>query len=77
MFCGQSAENFGYFVLICCEADKKQEILKQICKDLFVWTELLIIGSDNIFNIEFNWALAIKIVHNLPTKNRNRLKFWI
>ncbi len=34
---------------------KKQEILKQSCKDLFIWTKLpiiwLIIRSDNIFNM--------------------------
>ncbi len=48
------------------QIDKKQEILKQSCKDLFIWTELpivwLIIGSDNIFNIDVNGALAIHIL---------------
>ncbi len=32
--------NFGYFVMIWWQTDKKQEILKQSCKDLFIWTEL-------------------------------------
>ncbi len=45
--------DFGYFVLIWWQTDKKQEILKQSCKDLFIWSKLpivwLIIGSDNIF----------------------------
>ena len=53
--------DFCYFVLIWCKLLKK--ILKQSCKDLCIWTELpivwLIIGSDNIFNIEVNEALAI------------------
>ena len=31
--------DFGYFVLIWWQTDKKQEILKQSCKDLFIWTE--------------------------------------
>ncbi len=74
--------DFGYFVLIWSQTDKKQEILKQSCKDLFIWTELsifwLIIGSDNIFNIDINGALAIHIiVQNSLTQDRKRLKFWI
>ncbi len=42
ILCGGSAENLGfvYFVLIWWQSDKKQEILKQSCKDLFIWTEL-------------------------------------
>ncbi len=36
-----------------------------------VW---LIIGFDNIFNIEVNGALANTIVHNSLTQNMNRLK---
>ncbi len=52
--------DFGYFVLIWCKLIKKQETLKETCKELFIWTELpivwLIIGSDNIFNIEVNGA---------------------
>ncbi len=35
--------NFVYFVLIWWQTDKKQEILKQSCKDLFIWTELPIV----------------------------------
>ena len=51
------------------QTDKKQEILKLSCKDLFIWTELLIVWLitwfDNIFNIEINGALSIHIiVHN-------------
>ena len=30
--------DFGYFVLIWWQTDKKQEILKKSCKDLFIWT---------------------------------------
>ncbi len=72
--------DFGYFVLICWQTDKKQEILKQSFKDLFIWTELpiiwLIIRSDSNFNIEVNGALEIHvIVHNLLTQNLNRLNF--
>ncbi len=66
--------DFRYFVLIWRQTDKKQEIQKQSCKDLFIWTELSIkfdrirSDSDNIFNIEVNGALAIHIiVHNLRT----------
>ena len=64
--------DFGYFVLIWWQIDQKQEILKQSCKDHFIWTELpivwLIIGSDNIFNMEVNEALAMYvIVHNSLT----------
>ena len=71
--------DFGYFVLIWWQIIKKQEILKKSCKDLFIWTELtiiwLIIGSDNVFKIEVNRALAIHvIVHNSQTQNWNRLK---
>ncbi len=71
---------FFFFVLIWWQTDKKQEILKQSCKDLFIWTELpivwIIIGSDNIFNIEVNGVLAMHvIVHNSLTENRNKLKF--
>ena len=44
------------------------------CLINFVW---LIIGSDNIFNIEVNGASAIHVdVHNPLNPNRNRLKFW-
>ncbi len=73
---------FGYFVLIWWKIDKNQEILKQSCKDLLIWTKLpivwLIVGSDNIFNIEVNRALDIHvIVHNSLTQNQNRLKSWI
>ena len=32
---------FGYFVLIWWQTDRKEEILKESCKDLFVWTELI------------------------------------
>ncbi len=37
--------DFGFFVLIWWQTDKKQEILKQSCKDLFmfIWTELPIV----------------------------------
>ena len=85
ILCGGSVQNFrfGYFVLIWWQSDKKQEILKQTCKDyLFILAELpivwLIIRSDNIFNIEADGAFAINmIVHNPLTKNWNRLKFWI
>ncbi len=45
--------DFGYFVRQ--KSDKKQEILKQSCNDLFILAELpivwRIIRSDNIFNI--------------------------
>ncbi len=57
--------DFGYFVLIWWQTDRKQEILKQSSKGFSIWTELpivwLIIGSDNIFNIEVNEALAIDV----------------
>ncbi len=47
ILCGGSAENciveFAYFALILWQTDNKQEILKQSCKDLFIWTELPII----------------------------------
>ena len=75
--------DFGYFVLIWWQTDKNQEILKHCCKNLIIWTNLpiawLIIGSDNIFNMEVNnGALAIlMIVHNSLSQNWNRLKFWI
>ncbi len=73
--------DFGYFVLIWRQTDKKQEILKQSCKDLFICIELpivWIIGSNNIFNIEVNGALLIHvIVHNSLMQKRNGLKFWI
>ena len=35
--------DFGYFVLIWWQSDKKQEIPKDRVKDLFIWTELLIV----------------------------------
>ena len=58
--------DFAYFVLIWWQTDEKQEIPKQSCKDLFIWTELpivwLIIGSDNIFNIDVNRALAMHVI---------------
>ena len=68
--------DFGYFVLICWQSDKKQEILKWSCKDLFIMAKLpikwLIIGSDNIFNIQVNGSFAIHIiVHNSLTQNQN------
>ncbi len=74
--------DFGYFVFIWWQTDKKQEILKQSCKDLFIWTEppiiWLIIRSDNIPKIEVNRALVKHvIVHNLLMQNRNWLIFWI
>ena len=43
ILCGRSAENFCYFVLIWWQTYKKQEILKQSCKDPFIWTELPIV----------------------------------
>ena len=74
--------DFDYFVLIWRQTDKKQEIQKQSSKDLFIWTLLpilwLIIGLDNIFDIEVDGTLAIcVIVHNSLTQNQNRLKFRI
>ena len=85
ILCGGSVKilDFTYFVLIWWQTDKKQEILKQSCKGLFIMDRTaiffgLIIGSDNIFNMEVSGALAIyAIVHNLLTENRNMLKFWI
>ena len=35
--------NFDYFVLVWWQTDKKPEILKESCKDLFIWTELPIV----------------------------------
>ncbi len=35
--------DFGYSVLILWQTDKKQEILKQCCKDWIIWTELPIV----------------------------------
>ncbi len=51
---------------------KKQEILKQSCKDLYILVELpivlLIIGSDSIFNIDINGAFATNMnVRNSQT----------
>ncbi len=57
--------------------------MKQELQGLVCFAELpivrLLIGSDNIVNIEDNngpFAKRIIIVHNLVTQNRNRLKFW-
>ncbi len=48
------------------QTGKSQKILKQSCKHLFILTELpiiwLIIGSNNIFNIEVNGALGIHVI---------------
>ena len=42
--CMQKILDFGYFVLsIGWQTDKKQEILKLSCKDMFIWTELSIV----------------------------------
>ncbi len=73
--------DFDYFVLIWWHADRKQEILNQSCKALFILTELviiwLIVGSDNFFNMEVNGALAIHVIaHNSLTQSRKRLNFW-
>ncbi len=47
----------------------KTEIIKETGKALFIWTELqivrLIIGSDNIFYIEVNGALAIHVIEEV------------
>ncbi len=62
---GGSTKKFidlGYFVSMWWQTDKNQEILKQSCKDLFIWTAIcLIIGSNNkfIFCTEVNGAFAI------------------
>ncbi len=60
--------DFGYFVLIWWQTDKKQQIIKHSCKDMFILTELsivwLIIGSDNIFNTEVNGAFAVHIIED-------------
>ncbi len=72
IFCGGSAKilDFGYFVLIWWQTDKKQEILKQSGKDLFIWTELpvvsFIIAFDNMFNIEVNGALGVHVIEKNP-----------
>ncbi len=71
ILCGKSAESFRFWLFCIWWQTDKKKILKQSCKDLLVWTELpivwSIVGSDNIFNIEVNGALAIHvhvIVHN-------------
>ncbi len=67
-----------YFVLIWWQKYKKQENLKQSCKDLFILAAItitkLIIRSDNIFNVEVNGAFAM-IMHNMLTQNHSRLNF--
>ncbi len=70
--------DFAYFVLIGGKVTKRQQSLKQSCKDLFILAELpivwLIIESDNIFSI-VNGAFAIDmILHNMLTQNRNNEK---
>ena len=54
--------DFGYSVLILWQTDKKQQILKQRNKDLFIWTELLIvwliIGSNYIFQHRSQWSIS-------------------
>ncbi len=39
------------FELIVWQIDKKQEILKQSCKDLFIWTELPIVLFDKLLDL--------------------------
>ncbi len=62
----QKILDVGYFVLVWWQTDEKQEILNESCKGLFIWIELpivwLVIGSDNIFNIEVNGALAMHVI---------------
>ena len=86
ILCGGSTKMFIFCLfcidLVIMQCNKKQEILKQSCKDLFIlvvpsilW---LIIGPNNIFNIDVNGLFAIHIiVHNSLKQNQNRLKFWI
>ena len=63
ILCEVSSEkslDFHYFVLIWWQSDKKQEILTQSCKDLFILAEIpivwLIIGLNNIFSIDVEGA---------------------
>ncbi len=83
--CRKCYISVGYFVLILWQTDNsKREILKQSCKNLFIWTELpiiwLIIGSD-IFNIELRsqWSISNTryCAQHLKLPHRKRLKFWI
>ncbi len=83
-FCAEGLKKILDFGLFCSDLVancmlKKRKILKQSCKDLFIWTELpnvwLIIGSNNIFNID---PLAIDvIVHNSITQNWNTLTSYV
>ena len=61
--CEGSANFFRFwpFGIVCWQSDKKQGILRQTCKDLFILAEQpitiwIIIRCDNIFNIEVNAA---------------------
>ncbi len=65
--------DFGCFVLICWQTDtcRKQEILKQSCKNLFIWTELPI-NCDPFSQMRLfcaqgqNWVLVILFLYNFP-----------
>ena len=58
--------DFDYFVLICWQTDTKQEILKQSCKDLLIWTELsirrvhLIVAYGDFGHFYHFWSVGFK-----------------
>ena len=68
ILCGGSAENVSLVILYwfggkLIKKQRNPEAELQLAWNLFIWTEVtivwLIIGSDNIFNIEVNGALAM------------------
>ncbi len=64
--------DFAYFVLNWWKSDKRQEIMKQSCKNMFILSELPFVCPDpnNIFNIKDNGAFAINmVVQNSLTQN--------
>ena len=77
--------DFGHFVLIWWQSNKKQEILKHSCKDLVILAELPIAWVNyqidpiilSTINIKVTGAFAINMIaHNSLTQNLTRLKFW-
>ena len=87
ILCGGSAEKFRFWLFYIdlvanwCENKKYWSRVAPVYLDRTANYLIIIIGSDNIFNIEVNGAngaSAIQVImYNSLTQNWNRLKFWI
>ncbi len=85
ILCGGSAKNFRSW-LFCIDlwtkSIRNKKSLRRVARTCLFWYKIpivwLLIGSNNIFNIESNETFAIYIiVYNSLMQTQKRLEFWI